>query len=211
MSTVNEILQLAAERDIPVSKIESGYYIARAKVYILCKCDGNGTLGESTCDCGAKVHCCVFCAEDGRIRRCPNCQSDRKRTVRRLGDAWNRRLEEAANELGVPGEIAEKVKNEYSMTREEVMEVWSRSDRLYAKPVDIDQLIAEEKLERVTHVPNWVPGRVWLPPLPNMTIARFKLLVDESELPEHVQGRIVRRYTNPVNDVVVETIIELDL
>jgi len=188
MYTLNEFLRELRQRGVEPVKIESGYHVGITRSDLLCKCDGDGEMAEIKCpSCGAQAFVCGMCLDEGLITRCRQCTG-----------AYMKKVRELAKLIDIPWE--------------EVKDRIPEWQRLRAKPVDIDQLIAEGKLERVTHVPDWLPWRRWLPPLfPSMTIARFKLLVDESELPEHVQHRIVRRYTNSVNDVVVETIIELDL
>jgi hypothetical protein len=184
MSTVNENLEEARIRGIPIAKIDSGYYIGAANLYILCKCDGSGEMGEFTCKCGAQVYCCAPCFSTGQIWRCPKCLGDDKQILRQIAKA-----------LDIPWEQA-KAK-------------WIELQQLQAKPVDFDQLIADGKLEPITEPPGWLGS--WLPePLPNMTLIRFRLLVGEDELPEHVRKRILRRYRHDIGGEV-EAFIEFDV
>ncbi len=82
------------------------------------------------------------------------------------------------------------------LSREDFMERLMKESRLVHTPIDFDALIAERKLERIS-------------------ATRFKLLVNLSDLPEHVQVQIVgigtiEHRTKSGNAVETETIVEFN-
>lgn len=111
--TLNEGLTRIAKRNIPVVKIASGYYIGKTDSYLLCKCDGNSTLNECECDCGAKALVCDHCFDQRLILECPKCLSEVNRKWRKIEQSMRKRRAEF---LGVTEEELQKM--EYEMKSE---------------------------------------------------------------------------------------------
>lgn len=71
--TVNELIAVSAQSGYLVSRLESGWYVATKRVYVLCKCDGHAVVSPAQCGCGRRVLACVECQKRKRVVCCPKC------------------------------------------------------------------------------------------------------------------------------------------